>query len=393
MCGPRIAVSTLFFLNGFVVASWVPYIPAVKSRLQIGDGELGLTLLWMVVGGVIGLPLAGWLVGRFGSRRIAVGTAVGLSLMLPAPVLSPHVTITAMALLVFGAFNGMLDVSMNAQAVDVERRLSRPMMSSFHALFSAGGLAGAASAGLAMAAALPAIVHVVAVSLSAAVVAALTAGSLVTARPTTAVGPVFGRPSRTIVGLGLLAFCGLLAEGAMADWSAVYLRDVLETRSGTAAMGFAACSLAMAIGRFSGDALTRRFGPVHVLRASGTLAAVGLALGLVLHDARAAIIGFGLVGLGIANIVPLVFSAAGGVTGLRPGSALAAVATVGYFGWLAGPPVIGLLAEALGLARALGIVSLACALVALRARTVRALAHGSWTSAPQSSAMLGRLTS
>src|SRR5262249_30494556 len=157
---------------------------------------------------------SGWLVGRYGSRRVAVSAALGLSLMVPAPVLAPHIAIAAAALLVFGLFNGMLDVSMNAQAIDVERRYARPIMSSFHALFSAGGLRGAATAGLSMAVTIPTTMHVVVIAVSAATVAALSLRALVIAPPAAQAAPVFVRPSKQLVGLGLLAFCGLLAEGA-----------------------------------------------------------------------------------------------------------------------------------------------------------------------------------
>lgn len=365
----RAAVSALFFVNGFVVASWIPYIPIVKSRHHLGDAQLGFLLLAMVVGGVLGLPLAGWLVGRFGSRLVAVAAASGLSLTLTAPVLAPSVALASLALLLFGTCNGALDVSMNAQAVDVERHGGRPIMSSFHGLFSVGGLAGAVVAGLAMFAHVPPAVHVPTVAIAMTAIVVLATPSLVRAAGGVwSSDSVFVRPSRNLLGLGLLAFCGLLAEGAMADWSAVYLRDVLATSSGTAALGFAAFSLAMAGGRLAGDTLTRRWGAVRVLRASSAVASLGLALALLLHDAVAAVIGFGAVGFGIANIVPLVFSAAGRAGGVPAATALAAVATLGYFGWLAGPPIIGMVSEALGLSTALGIVSVACAFVAIRAR-------------------------
>ena len=180
--------------------------------------------------------------------------------------------------------------------------------------------------------------------------------------------------------LGVVGFCGLLAEGAMADWSAVYLSNVLGTSAGTAALGFTSFSFAMAAGRFAGDGVARRWGAVVVLRSSGTIAALGLVLGLLLHNAAAAVVGFGLVGLGISNIVPLVFSAAGRVKELQAGTALAAVGTVGYFGWLAGPPTIGLLSEAMGLSWGLGVVSAACALVAVSADVVGRIERG--TTAP-----------
>ena len=380
----RAAVSSLFFLNGVVVATWIPYIPSVKRHHDIGDGQLGLTLFAFTLGGVLGLPLAGWLVGRRGSRNVAVAGALGLCLMLPGPVFAPHAFLVAVALVVFGVFNGALDVSMNAQAVEVERRHGRAIMSSFHALYSFGGLAGSGLAGLTMFAEVPPVVHVGLVSLAMAASVLVAWPFLVVSAPSpTGMERVFARPPRHLVALGLIALCGLLAEGAMADWTAVYLRDVLATSSGTAALGFAAFSLAMAAGRFAGDMLTRRWGPVRVLRTSSVVASVGLALALLLHDARAAMIGFAAVGIGIANIVPLVFSAAGRAPGLPPSTAIAAVASLGYFGWLAGPPVIGLAAEALGLPSALGLVSAACAFVAIRASFVREP-----TREPRSSASL-----
>jgi MFS family permease len=182
--------------------------------------------------------------------------------------------------------------------------------------------------------------------------------------------PTFVKPRGILLGLGILAFLGLLAEGAMADWSAVYLHDVLRADSATAAAGFAACSLMMAAGRFSGDQLANRFGPRRLLRTSGTVAAVGLGGGLLSGEPLFAIVGFGLVGLGIANIIPVLFSAAGRLHGVAAGPALAAVATTGYFGFLTGPPLIGFVAEVTSLSLALGIVSACCALIALSAGTV-----------------------
>src|SRR5262245_46985183 len=183
-------------------------------------------------------------------------------------------------------------------------------------------------------------------------------------------GPTFVRPTSVLLGLGGLAFLGLLTEGAMADWSAVYLHESLGTDLATAAAGFAACSLLMAAGRFGGDRLVNHFGPRQVLCLSGTLAAVGLGGSLLLGKPLTAILGFGLVGLGIANIIPVLFSAAGKIPGVQTGTALAAVATTGYGGFLAGPPLIGFVAEITSLPIALGIVSACCALIAVSARVI-----------------------
>src|SRR5262249_6957053 len=180
-------------------------------------------------------------------------------------------------------------------------------------------------------------------------------------------GPAVARPSGTLVTLGFLALLGLLAEGAMADWSAVYLHDTLGASPSTAAIAFAVFSLAMALGRFTGDGLVERLGPRRVLRGSSAVAAAGLAGALLLGHPAIGVVGCGFVGLGIANIIPILFSAAARVPGVPPGRALAAVATTGYLGFLAGPPLIGIVAEAAGLATGLGLVSGACAIIALKA--------------------------
>jgi fucose permease len=223
-----------------------------------------------------------------------------------------------------------------------------------------------------MAVGITAVAHVLAVTLgSLAVLIAMRGALLPTPPAATAPAPVFVWPPRRLLGLGGLTFCALLAEGAMGDWSAVYLHEDLGASPALAGAGFAAFSLAMAVGRFSGDHLAARLGPARLLRLSGSLAAVGLAAALAVGRPEAAIVGAGLVGLGLANSVPVLFSAAGRMPGFPAGAALAAVATTGYGGFLAGPPAIGLVAEAAGLPAALGLVALACALIGMGAGLMR----------------------
>ena len=340
-------MATVFFVNGLVIASWVPHIPAIKGRHALGDGELGLVLLAMAAGSVLSLPAAGWLVGRLGSR--AMTTTAGVALCLA------------------------LDVSMNAHALSVERLYRHAIMSSFHAFFSLGGAVGAALAGVAMWLGIGGTVHVwgaAGVSFVAVITARrwlLSAGA--EADRSTA---VFGWPTRAVLFLGLLAFAGLLAEGAMADWSAVYLHDSLAASPAVAATGFAAFSLAMTVGRLAGDRIVGRLGAGTALRASSAVAGAGLGAALLIDAPPAAIVGFALVGLGISNIIPVLFSSAGRVGEVAAGAALAAVATPGYLGFLSGPPLIGLAAEHVSLRVALGIVCAACALVAVGARRIPA---------------------
>ena len=362
----RCAVSALFFVNGAILASWVPYVPMVKQRLGIGDGLLGVVLLFMAIGALGALPFAGTLVGRLGSRTVSVGAGLGLCLSLPLPILAPTPFLVALALLFFGAFNSTLDVAMNAQAVEVEQRRGRALMSSFHAMFSVGGLAGALLSSVIAAAGVGAADHILAAALLGSVAILIARSALIAVAPSPS--PVFVRPTRGLLGLGVLALCALLAEGAIGDWSAVYLMDSRGASQSVAAAGFAAFSLAMAGGRFAGDHVARRLGAACLLRLSGALAAGGLLLALIVKEPVIAIAGFGLVGLGVANLIPVIFSAAGRAYAVAPGHGLAAVATTGYVGFLAGPPAIGLAAEVAGLPAALGIVALACAAVAIAAR-------------------------
>src|SRR5438128_1895314 len=314
----------------------------VKQRLHIGDGQLGVVLLFMAIGALGALPFAGALVSRLGSRAGSAGAALGLCLTLPLPVLAPTPFLVALALLFFGAFSSTLDVAMNAQAVEVEQRRGRALMSSFHAMFSVGGLAGALLSSVIAAAGVGAADHILAAALLGSVAILIARSALIAVAPSPS--PVFVRPTRGLLGLGVLALCALLAEGAIGDWSAVYLMDSRGASESVAAAGFAAFSLAMAGGRFDGDHVARRLGAACLLRLSGALAAGGLLLALIVKEPVIAIAGFGLVGLGVANLIPVIFSAAGRAYAVAPGHGLAAVATTGYVGFLAGPPAIALAA-------------------------------------------------
>lgn len=370
----RLAVLGVFFLNGLAVASWFVRIPAVQDDLKLSEGLLGLALLGAAVGAMVSMPLTGALSSRFGSRRVVGITALLLSFSLIPPALAPSLALLIPALVLFGAANGSLDVSMNSQAVVAEQRYGRPIMSSFHAAFSFGGLAGAATGGLVAAAGVGPLPHLSAVAALCAVAALIAYRPLLPASAD-AVGdgaPAFARPTRALLGLGVISFCVLLGEGAMADWSAVYLNDTLSTGPGFAAAGYAAFSLTMAFGRLFGDRLTERLGPAVLVRACGALAAVGLGLALAAGQPYLALLGFACAGAGFSIVFPAALSAAGRTEGMAAGPALAAVSTAGYTGFLIGPPVIGFAAELLGLGGALYIVVILSAAIVLLAGAVRA---------------------
>jgi predicted MFS family arabinose efflux permease len=275
---------------------------------------------------------------------------------LPLLGLAPSLVLLVAALAFAGASAGSLDVSMNAQAVTVERGYGRQIMSSFHAAFSLGGLAGAAAGGAAASLGVGVAPHLAGVAVLSAVFLVLAYRLMLPADGGEDRGPAFARPTRALAGLGVISFCVLLGEGAMADWSAVYLRGTLRTGPGSAAAGFAAFSAAMVAGRLLGDRFTARFGPAALVRAGAAVSAVGFGLSLAVARPAGALVGFGCAGLGFSIIFPVALSAAGRAKGAATGPAIAAVATAGYFGFLVGPPSIGFVAEAVGLGVALYIV-------------------------------------
>jgi fucose permease len=315
--------SFIFFANGFVVASWLPHIPEVKERLELGDFQLGIALFGMAAGSVLALPIAGWFAGRFGSHMASRTAGLALCLILPAPVVAPSLPMLTLALLIFGAANGMLDVSMNAQAVLIEDRYPRPILSSLHGLYSAGGLAGASLAALAASTGIPAAVHVL--GLAAILVPLLLAATRFPlheeARGAAGSG-VLAWPSRALMGLGSLAFLALMAEGAIGDWAAVFLREYRGAGMDGAATGFAGFSLAMAVGRFSGDWARWRWGAPSLLRAGGLAAGLGMTIALIAPELILSVLGLTLFGLGLANMIPICSALPGGLAVLRRASAL-----------------------------------------------------------------------
>jgi HAD superfamily hydrolase (TIGR01509 family) len=367
----RLAITGFFFADGLVVGSWAARIPAVQRQAELTSAELGLALFAMALGALVSMPLAGWLGDRIGSRVVTVAALLGGSVSLVGASFATGLGALAVALLGFGAAFGALNVAGNAQGIALERLYGRPILSSFHAAFSAGGLAGAGLGALAAGAGVAPRAHFGALAL------ALLSGALVAGRallpPATCrtPTPILARPPRGLLLLGAAAFFTLLAEGAAVDWSAVYLSHSLEATAVAAALGYAAFSLAMAASRTVGDRLHARFGPVVLVRSGGVLAATGIALALVVGSIPTALVGFAAMGAGLGVVVPVLFRAAGSTPGVTAGAGIAAVSTIGWLGFLAGPPTIGLAADAVGLRTALGIVVASIAIVALLGRSAR----------------------
>ena len=364
------ALTLVFVANGVAFGTFAARVPAIKDRLDLSDGELGLALLFIAAGALVAFPVVGRLIASTGSRPV---TRAGLVLMpaaLALVALAPSLPALMGAALVFGAANATLDVAMNAHGVAVERSLGRPIMSSLHAGWSVGGLVGAGLGGLLAAGGVDVRLNLIVVPVAVCGLALLATRALLPAAEDIAPArPALRLPSPRIALLGLIAFCSLFAEGAAADWSAVYLEDSLGATSAVAATGFAAYALAMAAGRLVGDRLTLRWGPSGLLVRCGVLASAGLGVALLIGHPAAAVAGFALLGAGVAPVVPVVFRAGGSVPGVPSSQGIATVSWLGYLGFLAGPPIIGLTADVVGLPAALGIVCGMTAAIALLAGT------------------------
>jgi MFS family permease len=388
-----------FAVMGLADGVWLARIPAVKQHLGLSDGRLGVALLASPVGLVLVAAIADRLIRRFGSARLTVAGGIAMPLLTVAFGLAGSTVALMAALFAYGAAGGLLDVSMNAQAVRVERGYGRPLINSFHACYSFGGLLGALLGGLFAWAGIGPAVTFAAVGVPLAVLAVVARPGLLrgpeprSARDGSALdrpGPAGDRghdrrrASLRIVVLGLLALCSLLGEGAAGSWSAVYLRDNLATSAAFAALGYAAFSVTMAAGRLSGDRLAARFGPARLVTGCGLMAAAGLALALAWATPVAGLIGFALFGAGLSSTFPQLLSAAGNVETGRSESGIARVAGAGYLGLLAGPVIIGSCAGLIGLRLALGIpVLLALCLAAGgRAAAVRPPAGGAGAASP-----------
>jgi MFS family permease len=386
----HVGTALVFFIHGAAIATWVPRIPAIKQDLGLTEGSLGIALLGIAVGALGAMQLAGPLLARYGSRPVTRVAAIANAALLVTPALAWNLPSLLAALGLFGISIGLLDPAMNAHGVVVEQRRARPIMAGLHSMWSIGGLVGAVTAGLAARAGWDPLAQftVAAIVLSAVAVVA-TRGLLpaeVDAVPIPAVrgdqrprAGAVGGWGRAVLLLGLIGFCSFLCEGTAADWSALYLRD-LGASPGAAAAGFAAFSLCMAAGRLVGDRLTVRLGPVRLVRDGSLVAAGGLGLGVVAGNELVAVVGFGLLGAGLAAVVPIAFSAAGNLGG-PGGVGIARVASIAYLGTLAGPPAVGFTAEVVSLRFALLIPVALCVLIAICAAGVIPAAGGARSAA------------
>ncbi|MBP6676139.1 MAG: MFS transporter [Vitreoscilla sp.] len=386
LAAPKAALKTAhhasrlqFFVLGALMGTWGAHVPSLKAALGLSDGGLSLALLAAACGSVLCLLLAGRLVHRLGAA-VCLRWGCGLGAAALAGLLHlPGLAWLLPVMVLLGAAMSIFDVAANAEGCELEARSPRKLMSGLHAMFSVGGAAGALGVAGLIRLGVPAALQL------AALAGALAAASLWASRhmllnqaghADDTAGAGWAWPRGLLRTLGLLAALGLLAEGAMYDWSVVYLRDTLGSAPALAALGYASFSGAMAGARFLGDRLRERYAPAALLGASGWLAALAMAGVLWLGSPAAALLGFALVGLGLANVVPLLYIAASRLPGITPASGIAMVSSVSFLGFVSGPPLVGAIAQASSLRLGLVVVVLAAAALALGARTLQGqLAH------------------
>ncbi|MFF4054695.1 MFS transporter [Streptomyces sp. NPDC001668] len=385
----RIALTVFFALDGFVFAGWVVRIPAIKEQTGASASALGLALLGVSAGAVITMMLTGRLCRRYGTHRVTVVCAVLLSLSVALPPLTHSATALGAVLLVFGAAYGSINVAFNSAAVDLVGALRRPIMPSFHAAFSLGGMLGAGLGGL-VAGALSPTRHLFGLTVIGLLVTAVAGRTLLRIRPP---APAQVSPPRTstvqdspprkstahrpgtgsrglVVTFGLIALCTAYGEGALADWSALHLEHDLDATAGVAAVGYSCFALAMTIGRLTGTRLLERLGQTRTLVGGGATAALGMLLGALAPSVWAALLGFMITGLGLANLFPVAVERAGRLAGP---DGVAVASTLGYGGMLLGPPAIGFMADWFSLPAALtSVAALAATAAVIAALTRRA---------------------
>lgn len=368
----RVATSAIFVVHGAVVGTFAARVPWVADHVGTGPGGLGVALLMPGVGALLAMPLSGRLAHRFDLRILIRVLIVCFCAALLLPALPTSLPLLCAVLVIFGATAGLADVAMNAHAVLVEERYERSVMSGFHGWWSVGGLAGSAVAALAARAGLAAPLHFAVTTAALILVSLLASTWLLSHRPEPSLDepPAFALPSREVLPIGLIGLCAVFAEGASLDWSAVYVRDLLHSPAATAAATVSIFSVCMATARFGGDWVVRRLGPVTTVRLSGACATAGALIVVLTHEAALVITGFGLIGIGIAVVVPLVFAAAGRLPG-HTGRNIAGVAGIAYGSGLIAPGVIGGIAHLTSLTVSFILIVILTALVAAGATVLR----------------------
>jgi MFS family permease len=339
----RIAVGAMFFMTGLCFASWASRIATIQQNLNLSDAALGGVLFAMPVGLMCSLPFSGWIITKIGSRKLLIGALIVYSGCLVTLGLAQNTFQLIICLLLFGFASNAVNISVNTQAVAAEKLYQKPILASFHGIWSLAGFTGAGIGTFMIGKNIIPFYHFGIVFILIIATIALVSGYLKNDKVTSS-GPAFVMPDSSLIKLGVIAFCSLICEGAMFDWSVIYFKKVVLAHGAWMGAGYTAFMLTMASGRFVADWFAHRFGLKRTLQISGVLTATGLLVAVIFPYLITALAGFLLVGFGVSSVVPLVYSAAGRSKTMSPGVALAAVSTIGFMGFLIGPPVIGFIA-------------------------------------------------
>jgi len=351
MKAQRIAVSILFFTNGFTYANWASRLPELQNLLSINNTQLGSLLFVLACGALFAMPFTGWLAHRFGSANVIKLSGISVCTFVAILAISQDFVLEGAIFFFLGISNGAMDVAMNEQAVLVERDYKKSIMSSFHAFWSIGMALGAGSGAIYSRFDAPLSTHLFSIAIVGFILVLFSAGKL----KVTPINPVFGDgsrfvlPTKAIVPLGVVAFCGMLAEGSVIDWSAIYMNKVVGESETMGAIAFGSFGAAMMIGRISGDYLTHNLGKKKLLIYDALLAIFGLAIVISFVSPITTLIGFFLAGFGLSTVVPIIYTTAGNTPGVSPSVGIAMASTIGYAGFFVGPPTIGYLADVYGL--------------------------------------------
>jgi MFS family permease len=354
----RFAVACFFFIAGICFASWASRIPDISKSLSLGEAALGAVLLALPVGSMCSLPLSGWLVAKLGSKKVATISAIVYPIILCSLGYCNTIASLIVCLFFFGLFGNMMNISVNTQAVGVEAIYKRAIMATFHGVWSLAGFTGAAVGTFLIAKNINPLQHFIIVAGVMIALGLYMQQHMLPKDNGAANQPIFARPDNNLLKLGLIAFCCMAAEGTMFDWSGIYFQKIVEVPKNLTTLGYAAFMSTMAGGRFLGDNLVTKFGRKPILQASGIVIATGLLTAVLFPFIIPATIGFLLVGIGVSSVVPIVYSQAGKSTTMNAGVALAAVSSIGFLGFLIGPPLIGFIAELLGLQWSFGLIAL-----------------------------------
>ena len=355
----RIATSIFFFIAGLTFSTWASRIPAIQAKLHLSDAGLGAVLFALPAGLMTSLPISGWLVSTHGSRPMMIIGSVFYPLILLLLASSTSVVELVLSLFSFGIMGNLINIAMNTQAVGVETLYGRSVMASFHGLWSLAGFTGAVIGTFFVSKGFPPLIHFSIVSAVAFILVLLSykfslphdVGKRQSER-------VFVKPDKKILLLGFIAFCTLLCEGAMSDWSGIYFKKIVEAPASLITLGYVAFTSTMALGRFVGDWLVTKLGVKRMLEISGSTVTFGLLLAVLYPTLSSATAGFFLVGFGVSSVVPIVYGLAGKSTTMSAGTALAAVSTIGFLGFLIGPPLIGFIAQAISLRWSFTLIAL-----------------------------------